>query len=132
MDTAFAIPAARTDLFSGITSARDAHAGSERELFAATLARARGTNGSPQVRARDAAEQLIANSLVAPVLKSLRESNGAAAPFAPGPGERTFRAMMDDMVAQRMVKSTHWSLVDSVARRVLRNVGQAPEGPPCS
>lgn len=128
---ALSIPAASTDLYGRMASARDVHANNERDLFAATLAKARGTNDSPESRARDAAEQLIAHSLVAPVLKSLRESNGAAAPFAPGPGERTFRAMMDDMLAQRMVKSTHWPLVDGVAQRMLRKSGvQPPQEPP--
>jgi len=94
----------------------------ERSLFASALSRATSPTGqTPQARARDAAEQLVATSLVAPVLKSLRESDGAAAPFAPSQGERSFRQMQDTVLAQRLVKSSNWTLVDQVARRLLKN-----------
>ncbi|MCX5689497.1 MAG: hypothetical protein NTV94_06880 [Planctomycetota bacterium] len=74
-----------------------------------------------KARARAGAEQLLSVALVQPVLKSLRESNHAAAPFAPSQGERTFRAMMDASMAQNLVKSGNWGLVDRVAQALLRN-----------
>jgi Rod binding domain-containing protein len=74
-----------------------------------------------KARARAGAEQLLSVALVQPVLKSLRGSNRAAAPFAPSQGERTFRAMMDTSLAQNLVKSGNWGLVDRVAQALLRN-----------
>src|SRR5690606_15227257 len=55
---------------------------------------------SPEQRARGAAEEFVSVTLVEPVLASLRESNWAAPPFAPGDAERTFRPMLDARVAQ--------------------------------
>lgn len=96
----------------------------ERELFSAALARV-GNARTPHEHARQAAEDLIGAALVKPVLKGLRESNGAAAPFAPGAGEKAFRGMMDDMLAQRLVKSGDWALVSSLTNRLLERAGGA-------
>lgn len=103
----------------GLTTRPRANRDDDRALFTDALAKARSA-AAPKDAAREAAEQLVAASLVMPVLKGLRESSNAAAPFAPGPGERTFRGMMDDMLAQRLVKRSNWALVESVATRVLR------------
>lgn len=94
----------------------------DQRLFSAALARAEaGETGEGE--AREAAEQLVAASLVGPVLKSLRESTGAAGPFAPGSGERMFRELQDAVLAQRLVKSAQWPLVDTLAQRMLRRGG---------
>jgi Rod binding domain-containing protein len=91
-----------------------------REDFAAALARAPASaTDSREQRARDGAEQLVAVALVQPLLKQLRESNNAAAPFAPTSGERSFRSLMDAALAQRMVRSQSWPLVDHLARGML-------------
>lgn len=87
--------------------------------FASILGRASelgegGARATP-AQARDAAEQFVAAALVQPVLKGLRESNGAAEPFKPNSAEQSFRGMMDAQLAQRMVKSRHWPLVDHIA-----------------
>lgn len=92
----------------------------DQRLFSAALARA-GAGGKGE--AREAAEQLVAASLVSPVLKSLRESTGAAGPFAPGRGERMFRELQDAVLAQRLVKSAQWPLVDALAQRMLQRGG---------
>jgi|GEM_PF-2463353 len=74
-------------------------------------------------RAREAAEGLVSAALIEPVLKRLRESGGAAAPFAPNAAERSFRQMLDAEFAQRMVKSGRggggWPLVDKLAQDLL-------------
>jgi len=104
----------------------------EKHLFSQAISRATAQNASPQATARDAAEQLVAVSLVLPVLKSLRESTGAAAPFAPNAAERSFRQMMDSTLAQRLVKSGSWPLVDRVAQRMLSRLptpDRAPTAP---
>ncbi|GJQ31051.1 MAG: hypothetical protein HBSAPP03_29350 [Phycisphaerae bacterium] len=100
-----------------------ARADGDRALFADALAKAQGTGAAPAAAAREAAGQLVAASLIMPVLKGLRESNQAAAPFAPGAGEKAFRGMMDDMMAQRLVQRADWGLVDAVARRVMQRAG---------
>ena len=66
-------------------------------------------------KARDAAEQFVAQALVQPVFKSVRASNGAAEPFRPNAAEQSFRGMMDAQLAQRLVKSRNWALVDHIA-----------------
>jgi hypothetical protein len=107
------------DLWAARPDARDA---GERRMFDAALARARkDLAASPQGRAREAAEQLVATSLVNPLLKMVRESTKAVGPFAPGAGERTFGQMQDAIVAQRLVKAAHWPLVDTLAQRMLRD-----------
>lgn len=87
--------------------------------FRSVLAQASQSDGTPQTRARKAAEELVATALVGPVFKGLRESNGAAEPFKPNAAERSFGQLLDTTLAQRMVSSTHWPLVDSVARQLL-------------
>jgi Rod binding domain-containing protein len=89
--------------------------------FAATLGRAQDASGSAPERARDAAEQLVAQTFVVPMLRELRESDRSAPPFAPTRGERQFRALMDAELAQRMVKAGGFGLVDRLARDLLKN-----------
>ena len=73
---------------------------------------------------RRAAEDFIAQTLILPVLKQLRETNQAAAPFAPGDAERQFMPMYDEMIAQQIVRAKHFPLVDSVARHLLGRSGE--------
>src|SRR4051794_5367926 len=57
--------------------------------FAAAMGKARSGPPKPGQgdadRARDAAEQLVTQTFVQPMLKQLRESSQAAPPFAPNP-----------------------------------------------
>lgn len=104
----------------------------DQELFSQVISRAQSNKEeTPEARARAAAEQLVATALVQPVLKQLRESNHAEAPFAPNAAERSFRSLMDAGLAQRMVTSQHWGLVDNLARGMLKKMGQdTAAGPP--
>lgn len=102
--------------------------------FASALSRAgSGTaraGSSPEARAREAAEEFVAVALVQPILAKLRDTNGAAPPFRPGPGERQFQSLADAHVARQIVRSSHFPLVDRLARDLL----QAPprDGPATS
>lgn len=90
-----------------------------------------GERAGPEDRARQAARDFVAMAFVQPVLKQLRESNHTAAPFAPGPGERQFRALMDAEIARKVVGSSDWPLVDRLARQLLerqRGADSAKEG----
>lgn len=84
-----------------------------------------GGDGTPEEKARKAAEEFVASSLVKPVLQQLRESNKAQAPFAPGPYEKQFGPMMDNEIASRMVKSRGWGIVEAVERQLLKASGKA-------
>lgn len=85
---------------------------------------------TPQEKAQDAAAQLVSTALVQPLLERLRASNQAAPPFAPNQAERSFGALLDTELAQRMTKSGNWPLVDAVASRLLRKQMGGPEVTP--
>jgi Rod binding domain-containing protein len=92
--------------------------------FASVLSRAQAGPGknsqTPEQKAREAAEQLVATALVQPVLKQLRETNNAAEPFKPNSAERSFGQMMDTALSQRIVGSKSWALVDRVAATLMK------------
>lgn len=100
--------------------------------FASVLSRAQTrpdkVNQSPEQRAREAAEQLVATALVQPVLKQLRETNNAAEPFKPNSAERSFGQMMDTQLSQRIVGSKSWALVDRVADTLMKRSSALPAG----
>src|SRR5205814_4812183 len=74
--------------------------------FAAALGRqlprgdTAGRRGDPDERARDAAEQLVTQTFLLPLLKQLRENDHSAPPFAPTQAEKQFRALGDAGLAQ--------------------------------
>lgn len=83
---------------------------------------------TPEQKARAAAEQFVAAAFVQPMLKQVRESSWAAAPFAPNSAEKQFRALQDAALAQRLVHSSHFPIVDRVARQVLMAGSGEKEG----
>lgn len=104
----------------------------DRELFASAIARAQSRPGETrEEQARSAAQQLISTALISPVLSQMRQSTWAAAPFKPNQAERTFGQIYDATLAQRLVQSTRWPLVDAVARRMLGGTPTPmPQTPP--
>jgi Rod binding domain-containing protein len=99
----------------------------DQQQFASILAQ-QNTDGTPEERARKAAEQLISTALVQPIFKRMRESNSAAAPFGPNQAEKTFGSMLDTSYAERMVTSQNWGLVDQLARRMLSKLQPVSTG----
>ena len=93
-----------------------------------SAARAEGAARAPSnaEQAREAAEQLVAIAFVQPVLQGLRESEGAAEPFAPSSGEKQFGSLLDAEIARGVVKASQWPLVDRLARDLLGQQGAAP------
>lgn len=87
--------------------------------FDAILRRVSGSE-DPARRARAAAEEFVAQALVLPILKEVRESNTAPPPFGPGPYEKNIGSLFDAEIASRMVKAQRFSIVDAVARNLLR------------
>lgn len=100
--------------------------------FAAVIARSHKlVDGSPEAQAqaaREGAQDFVAVTLVQPLLKQLRESNNAAPPFAPSSAERQFRAMMDAQISQRIVRASHFPIVDVIARGLMREGADALQG----
>jgi Rod binding domain-containing protein len=54
------------------------------------------------------------------VLAQLRETNGAAEPFAPSRHERHFSAMLDAAVSREIVGASGWGLVDRIETTLAR------------
>lgn len=100
----------------------------DQAAFGEVLARARSERKAPEEEARGAAEQLVATAFIGPVFRGLRESNNAAAPFKPNAAERSFGQMLDTTLAQRMVSSARWGLVDSVAQKLLKKAAGGEGG----
>ncbi len=87
--------------------------------FSKSLATALGGGENRAERdPREAAEELVAITLIQPVLAKLRESEMGAEPFAPSDGEKRFGALYDAEIARRMVKSRSFPLVDALARQM--------------
>lgn len=101
--------------------------GAEPGGFEAALEKAQ-RGESPEEALRKDAERFIAGALVYPVLKQLRETNNAAAPFAPGEAEKSFGWMFDQHIADEIVSSQNFPLVDAVMRTI-RPAGETSGGP---
>ncbi len=101
------------------SAARDGSLGATQRSFAEVMAIA-GRGPQDQLaevdESRQTAEQLVATTLVEPILKQLRESNNAPPPFGPGKGEQQFRAMTDAHTAKEIVRSGQFGLVERLAQ----------------
>ena len=78
-----------------------------------------GEQTSAEADAKDAAERFVAQVLVQPLLKQLRDTDNAAPPFQPTEAEKTFRGIADAQIALDVVRGSNFPLVDSVARGLL-------------
>lgn len=116
-----AVHTARFDASNLQTSARSL--GRPTKEFDEVLATERGR------LAREAATQFVADAFVVPALAMMRDGPFAPedGPFATTTTERRFGPMFDSLMADRIVQSTRWPLVDSVAKRLL-NVSQSTGG----
>ncbi|MCP3904809.1 MAG: hypothetical protein GY715_14370 [Planctomycetes bacterium] len=75
-------------------------------------------------QAREAAENLVSSALVLPILAMVRENSRLEEPFAPGPAERRFGPMLDQQVADRIVRKANFPLVDRLADQLLTGDGE--------
>ena len=82
-----------------------------------------------QTTMQEAAEKLVTDAFVKPALASMRESPFRDGLFAPGPGERRFMPMLDELIADRITKAANFSLVEAVTRHISNIVGIAPTDP---
>jgi hypothetical protein len=78
-------------------------------------------------RARDAAEDFIAMSLVQPILSHMREhplvDPEQMGPLAPGVGEKTLQPLWDAQAAREIVRASNWPMVDQLATQLLKKAG---------
>jgi hypothetical protein len=86
------------------------------------------SEGDADDKARRAAEQFVSTTFILPILKELRAQNRAAPPFGPTQAEKTLGPMMDAQLADRMVRSGQFALVDRVAAE-LRGVERRESEP---
>jgi len=98
--------------------------------FDSALSVLRRDAGEGASGAREAAEEMVAISLVQPILSSLRESSDAAPPFAPGDAERRFGPLFDAEIARRITRASNFPLVDRLARQLLTQAQGGPDSPP--
>lgn len=95
--------------------------------FASVLGKVSAATGTPEQRARAAAEQIVATALVQPILKQLRETSMAAAPFLPTQGEKQFQGLMDTQVSQQIVHAKSFPLVDRIESLLLSRQAETKE-----
>ncbi len=114
-----------TSILSGDLSA---HNGAEApssarqaDHFAELVDRARKGLGREEIR--EAAEQLVSATFITPILSQVRDSNSAAPPFAPTQGEKQFGAMLDQRIADEIVKSSRLPMVDRLTREFSARAG---------
>lgn len=82
-----------------------------------------GEKKTSEERARDAAEKLVATTLIEPILKEVRANNRAAAPFAPTQAEKQFGSLLDHRLANDIASATNFPIVDRLAQDLLRSGG---------
>lgn len=111
-------------------SAKDLNRLTQQADFAGILASQKGKAGTLEEQAKQAAEDFVSVALVQPILKQLRDSNKAAPPYGPGPGEKQFRTLADAQMARNLVRSSNWSLVDRLAKQMLRTTDAVQPGSP--
>lgn len=81
---------------------------------------AKARDGDSRGLALEAARTLVAEGLVKPIFAELREGSMAADMFKPGVAEKRFRPLLDGMLADRVVASKDFPVVEVVADRFER------------
>lgn len=74
-----------------------------------------------ELRATEAAQKLVSSTLVEPILKQLRETNNAAAPFGPTPAEKQFGPILDGQLAEKIVSAADFPMVERIKQDLMKN-----------
>lgn len=111
----------------GLSAAVRTPAAADTAGFQALLASAAKTQGSSGAKgddlyaqAREAAEQLVASAMVMPLLEEVREQPLDQKLFHGGFTEDAFRQKLDTLLADRIVSSGKFPLVDSIYEHVTK------------
>ena len=83
-------------------------------VFNGFMDRARSEGQSEEAQLREAAEKLVATTLIMPMFDQLRNDPLAANMFHGGRGEKIFQQQMDQVLSDRIAGATRFDLVDSV------------------
>ncbi|MFN0133051.1 MAG: hypothetical protein ACKVW3_11075 [Phycisphaerales bacterium] len=118
-----AVAAGDSRIERGMASRADAN----RRDFELALGRAGLERQDAKGQARELAEQMVAGAFLLPLLKELRASNRAGAPFAPTSAEKTLGGVADASLAQRLVRASDWPLVGSLAETFELHAERAQE-----
>lgn len=105
--------------------ARRAAGASVRAGFEHLLDKARSAeqNTTPS-EARTTAQQLVATTFIVPILRQMRESSHAPAPWGPTTAEKNFGPMLDAKIADQIVSASDMPIVERITNTILRNTGQ--------
>lgn len=89
--------------------------------YASAIARVGAGSRADQIT--EAAEQLIATSLVQPILDSMMKSQFREGPFAPGPVEERFMPLLNRHLSDRIVSSANFGLVQALTDQLTSRSG---------
>lgn len=87
-------------------------------VFNGFMDRARSEGQSEDAQLREAAEKLVATTLIMPMFEQLRNDPLAANLFHGGRGEEIFQQQMDQVLSDRIAGATRFDLVDSVYKHL--------------
>jgi hypothetical protein len=91
---------------------------------------ANARKGDTRGLALAAARTLVAEGLVKPIFAEMREGNMSADMFKPGVAEKRFRPLLDGMLADRVVASKDFPVVEVIADRFERALGRRSAADP--
>lgn len=89
--------------------------------FASAIARVGA--GTREKQINEAAQQLVATSLVQPVLDSMMKSRFREGPFSPGPVEERFMPLLNRHLSDRIVSSANFGLVNALTDQLTARSG---------
>ena len=76
-----------------------------------------------EAEAREAAQDMVAVTLLMPLLKQVRNDPFRSDLFHGGQGEEAFGAQLDQQIAQSMSRSMKFPLTDAITRHLTRGAG---------
>lgn len=75
-----------------------------------------------ETQAQKAAEGLVSNTFIEPILKQIRDSNNTPAPWGPTNAEKQFSSLLDTKLADKIVHSSNFPLVQRITQQLLDNM----------
>ena len=81
-------------------------------------------NMTDEQKVRLAAEQLVASTMLKPILSQIRQDPFKSDLFHGGRTEEIFGEQLDNIIADRMVSKQGFGLVDSVYKNFMNNIEQ--------
>lgn len=75
-----------------------------------------------RAEAQAAAEGLVATSFIKPILTQVRESNNAPPPFGPTQAEKQFGSLLDNELADEIVRAAQFPLVDKLVEKFTQHL----------